>query len=897
MIKFILTFMLMILAWTGRAPAQEKIAEGRLVFNRWLSWEEVQGGTPPADGQAIGYPWIFDGMAPSDAGFKRIGAYWYALPPLTPGFYQLSLDFLNHGYTAWLWNAAEPERRLFISGGQEGLSEDTELRTAIRRIVPLVVGPEGRWFLVINFSFQGRDTGGLWSEPRIAPGHTLETQKHIHSSLVYATSGSLIIMVFYMTMMFVRRRDDYPSLFLALICLGLILRIVGVEMILCELLDPVATSLIYNFSRRMEYLSVGLLNFAMLPFITTTFRSVTHSKHIVLGMCALSVLYMLSCCFRTIEHVRTDVLLIQILAVFNLVYLVRLLIRAIRNKEEGAYYMLAASILPIVIFVLEILHSRMGGSIRLGHFAGTLFVFLQSQLLAKRFASAYSRAAHLSVSLQSEVEKQTSQIRHIMDHIPEGLFIIDRTKTITPPYSNFLQAVFPGRGLTERPILDLFTQRFQMPAQEVAMVDSILEASLGEDCINWELNREHMAEKFLSADNRTYRLHWHPIENQGQIVQFLGIIHDVTELQRLEAESREQEEDFRILREFLFAPKTMIQSFLHKQTKLMELMFQACDREITMTSLKTIFVYLHTLKGNARQLHLKELSDLCHATEEPLRLALTENHVLDRIELVARLRVLETKLERYRKVFLRFFGQEEEESFSLFSASETSTLRLWLESGANVREDIRLLIRSKLGWDLKDWIEQLGREQLRLAESLGKATPSLILKADRAFDCPVELRDALLDALGHLFRNSLVHGVRAERGTLHVGMEGASELERLTIYDDGPGLDVAKIKQKACELQLIAPRQRLTFHQLAEFIFAPVFSTADAVSDLAGRGMGMNAVRLLLEPFGSVIYLEPLDPAVAQSVDVGNMDFVPFRTVIVLRASAADDSASMKRLG
>ncbi|MDQ3230844.1 MAG: Hpt domain-containing protein [Pseudobdellovibrionaceae bacterium] len=771
---------------------------------------------------------------------------------------------------------------MLITAGHEGVSEDTELRTAVKRIVPFVVMTEGPWFLVINFSCHGRITGGLWSEPVIAKGEILSRQHYIHASLVFATCGSLMIMILYMLMIFARRHDDYPSFFLALICLGLFLRTLGVEMLLCELFDPVPTSTFYNISRRLEYLSVGLVNLAMLPFLTTTFQSAALPKKVVQIICGLSAAYMLSCCFRSLENIRTDVHWIQLLTVLNVIFMMRILILAIRNKEEGALYMLAASTVPIVVFVLEIVHSRAGGNIRLGHFAGTLFVFLQSQLLAKRFASAYHRAAHLSASLQTEVDKQTSQIRHIMDNIPEGLFIIDQDKTIAPPYSRFLQVIFPDSDLTERPILDLFTQHFHMPAHDVAMVDSILEASLHEDSINWELNREHMAEKFLIAADKTYQVHWHPIENQGQIMQFMGIIHDVTELQRLEAETREQEEDFRILKEFLLAPKVMTRSFLNKQSRLMELMLQECNRDLNLTSLKTIFVYLHTLKGNARQLQLKALSNLCHAAEEPLRLALAESQRLDPAALQVILGNLQTTLERYARVFLRFFGQSDEDNFNLFSPAETVHLRSWLDRNPDLTPNIRNLISSKLAWDLKEWIEQLGREQLRLAQTLGKAIPNLVIETNQAYECSVELRDALMDALGHLFRNSLVHGLGADQGTLHVKMEGHAHLERLTLHDDGRGLNVMKIKQKACELQLITPQEAITFHQLVEFIFAPVFSTADTVSDLAGRGMGMNAVRLLLEPFGATITLEPLDRTILQRPDVEGLDSIPFCAVIAL---------------
>ena len=123
--------------------------------------------------------------------------------------------------------------------------------------------------------------------------------------------------------------------------------------------------------------------------------------------------------------------------------------------------------------------------------------------------------------------------------------------------------------------------------------------------------------------------------------------------------------------------------------------------------------------------------------------------------------------------------------------------------------------------------------------------------------------DHLKDPLVHILRNSLDHGIESgaqreragkpRRGTVrlwagHVGGEVV-----LKVSDDGRGLDPEKIKRKAQAKGLLAPDADPDRRELFNLIFEPGFSTAEAVSDLSGRGVGMDVVKRALEALrGSV---------------------------------------------
>ena len=105
----------------------------------------------------------------------------------------------------------------------------------------------------------------------------------------------------------------------------------------------------------------------------------------------------------------------------------------------------------------------------------------------------------------------------------------------------------------------------------------------------------------------------------------------------------------------------------------------------------------------------------------------------------------------------------------------------------------------------------------------------------------------------HLLRNAIAHGIekpedRVRAGKNEIGEISIDAVQRgnevvLTVSDDGAGLNFPRIREKAIEAELLAPDVELPEAQLAQFIFMPGFSTATEVSQIAGRGVGMDVVR------------------------------------------------------
>jgi two-component system chemotaxis sensor kinase CheA len=138
-----------------------------------------------------------------------------------------------------------------------------------------------------------------------------------------------------------------------------------------------------------------------------------------------------------------------------------------------------------------------------------------------------------------------------------------------------------------------------------------------------------------------------------------------------------------------------------------------------------------------------------------------------------------------------------------------------------------------------------------LARDLGKNVELTIEGADTELDKTVI--DQLGDPLMHLIRNSMDHGIeppdlRSARGkrsmaTIHLSARHSGASVLIGVSDDGGGIDVEAVRNRAVERCLVPAGAQLTENETFALLFQPGFSTAKQVTDVSGRGVGMDVVR------------------------------------------------------
>jgi two-component system chemotaxis sensor kinase CheA len=125
--------------------------------------------------------------------------------------------------------------------------------------------------------------------------------------------------------------------------------------------------------------------------------------------------------------------------------------------------------------------------------------------------------------------------------------------------------------------------------------------------------------------------------------------------------------------------------------------------------------------------------------------------------------------------------------------------------------------------------------------------------------------EGLIDPLMHIIRNSLDHGIESKKerilngkeevGNISISAEASNGLIVITIVDDGGGINLDKVTEKALSNNIITQTQmdNMTNDDKAMLIFAAGLSTADEVSDISGRGVGMDVVKNNIEKLGGKI--------------------------------------------
>ncbi len=184
------------------------------------------------------------------------------------------------------------------------------------------------------------------------------------------------------------------------------------------------------------------------------------------------------------------------------------------------------------------------------------------------------------------------------------------------------------------------------------------------------------------------------------------------------------------------------------------------------------------------------------------------------------------------------------------------------EMGQHIREvaDAATSIRAQ---PLKAVFSRFGALVRDLEKTTGKRIRLEIIGDHTEIDKTVVER--LSEPLTHLIRNSIDHGIenaegRAAAGKDPVGLLRLSAEQRgaqvvIELVDDGKGINRERVLAKAIERELVSPGTMLSEQEIDELIFLPGFSTADQVTSVSGRGVGMDAVRQVIEEMGGNVAL------------------------------------------
>ncbi len=191
----------------------------------------------------------------------------------------------------------------------------------------------------------------------------------------------------------------------------------------------------------------------------------------------------------------------------------------------------------------------------------------------------------------------------------------------------------------------------------------------------------------------------------------------------------------------------------------------------------------------------------------------------------------------------------------------SSGVAMALEELEHLTREIQDSVMAIRAQPVRSVFQRMPRLVREVAAMTGKQVR--LLTEGEATEVDKTVIERIADPLTHMIRNAIDHGLESTDARLAAGKpaEGTVKLTALhrsgrivlEVSDDGGGINRARVRQKAVENGLIAPDAQMTDEEIDNLIFLPGFSTAAKVSDISGRGVGMDVVRQSIQALGGRI--------------------------------------------
>ncbi|MDE1184764.1 ATP-binding protein [Paraburkholderia sp.] len=517
-----------------------------------------------------------------------------------------------------------------------------------------------------------------------------------------------------------------------------------------------------------------------------------------------------------------------------------------------------------------------------------------------------------------QLKQKTADIQAMLQNMQQGILTVVDGGRVHPEYSAYLEAIFERRDIAGRALLDLVFEGTDLGSDALSQVDAALHACLGEDSMNFEFNQHLLVNEISKTmpDGRvkTLDLSWSAITDEADVVVRLMLcVRDVTELRALAAEAGEQRRRLEMIGEILAVSEDKFHHFVESATGFISANEKIIRQhpQVNHDAVAELFRNMHTVKGNARTYSLQHLTSIVHETEQRYdALRQSDNHDLwDQRLLIEDLERVKAALESYTTInevslgrkasarggvagnadrYLMIDRQLIQEHLHLLEGADPHDVTALLTMRETLSRSLRLLGTETLDHALSGVTGSLPS----LAAELGKAAPRVTI-TDNGYRVRPQAGATLRNVFMHLLRNSMDHGIEAPEERIAGGKAaaGAIGLEmgvdehalQITVSDDGRGLALAKIREVAIARGWLDADAHVSDEAIAELIFRPGFSTAQNVSEVSGRGVGMDAVRDFLKRENGRIELRFTD-------DHQGAAFRHFQTIVSLPEEWAVDS-------
>lgn len=484
------------------------------------------------------------------------------------------------------------------------------------------------------------------------------------------------------------------------------------------------------------------------------------------------------------------------------------------------------------------------------------------------------------LAVDRQVKKQTSQITNIMRNIPIGIFTIDgKNKKIGGEYTKHLEEILGSDNLAGKKFEEVLLEKTTLGENEKSQMKSFLNTSIGDDSLGFELNY-HLAPKEVCIDTKIEKkileVEYNPVIGKDNIVEsILVVVKDVTDQKKFEKEAEESKREINIINQIVNVPKDKFFRFIStsKSDIFHNIDLLRKSKYLSQEDRRNIFIDLHTMKGSSRTYNFSYITEEVHKAEQKY---LNDSYSSIN-ELLTDLHKVQSLVEEYITVSEDKIGIKIlTDKFSLgYQTMRDIYHFVHNEEIVDISNKMKLLklLRMKVSRDIEhsyfrsvsDVIHDIFASGESLAKNMKKGRPGLFISSTkRRIDD--EGARVLVNVFVHILRNSLDHGIESfeerERkkkslgGNFYFVQEDSDDGIEIKYSDDGRGLDLRKIKDKAIKLNLIDGNESYSPDEISKLILVSGLSTAEQVTDISGRGVGMDAINSYLKQAEGLLKIE-----------------------------------------
>lgn len=508
------------------------------------------------------------------------------------------------------------------------------------------------------------------------------------------------------------------------------------------------------------------------------------------------------------------------------------------------------------------------------------------RLVLKKFALALlaeelQQSEHdYKFQIDIAVETEARKVSVIIDHMQQAFFSVGAAGVIVDPVTKYTEKVF-GRCITGENVMNTLYTQLKSKPEIYEAVQSALLAAFGENELQWDLVEANFPRKIeyfpRSADTNSavpklLKVSISPIwDAEENLERLLFVVEDITNLEKLETQFKQEQEQTAMIECVLENPIEELTTSIKK----FYVTLKECRRtssNLDPMSFMDLLRNLHTLKGHARQLKMRVLSDQVHQSEQIILDKMSEViHADDSKPVIDEIDKIENVLDAHSMLIQKFLRSDVSTVEGAMPMHPLAFNQSWelVESIKNkVPQEIFNLL--ELAWTRIEF-KSLACLATKYAPMISDISSQLGKKVDLQISSDAlvssEQALALQECLLHLVRNSIDHGiessdVRAQLGKTekgHIRIEFVDNLNSFTIIysDDGQGVDSERVAKKALKNNLITAGQCefLTTQDKINLILLPHFSTKDVATEISGRGFGLDVVKEAVGRLGGTIHL------------------------------------------